>query len=713
MADDPIQLTFQDDIAILTMDAPGESVNTLGPVLIDQMEQILDELSSRNEIIGAVIDSAKKDFIVGFDIKELQRFNGDADGLRKLVKRGHALMDRFDALGIPFVAAINGNCLGGGLEVALACHGRVASNNKRTKLGLPEVQLGVYPGGGGTQRLPRLVDLQVALDMVLTAKNLNARKAKKVGLVDEVVHAGILTQTAMELVRKLAKSPKKDSFGIGDVLSDPQAQAMKLVAATPARSIIFNKAKEMVIEKSGGHYPAPLKALEVMEYGLAKGLKKGLEAEAEGFVDMVQTDVAQNLIGIFFMKQEADKDPVVSAKTKPANVEKIGVLGAGLMGAGITQVLASKEYNVRLKDRDAKGLGWGINYCHDLFDKRVSRKRMSVADADIAMGRIVGTTTYDGFSQCELVIEAVFEDLPLKRKLLRELEENAHDDMIFASNTSTIPIAEIAAESKNPKNVIGMHFFSPVHKMPLLEIIKTKKTSAKAIATALKVGRAMGKTCIVVNDGPGFFTSRVVGAYINEAGWVLQEGGSIDGIDNAMQNWGFPVGPMKLVDEVGLDVALKAAGVLSQAFSDRWEQPTSLISIADDGRKGRKNKKGLYTYGKERSVVDESVYELIGGKNRKDLAPELIQDRIWLAMLNECAYCVQEGIVERPRDIDIGVIFGLGFPPFRGGILHEADHVGLQKVVDRLNGLADQFGERLRPAQVLIDMANKNETFFK
>ncbi len=710
-----VSVNIDDGIAYLCVDIQGESVNTLSPAMSERMDEILTGLKREKNLEGAVVYSGKKDFIVGFDIKELKRFTTDPAGLKDLVKQGHALMARFEDLGIPFVAAIQGNCLGGGLEVALACTARVASESPKTKLGLPEVMLGVIPGAGGTQRLAKTVDLQVALDMILTGKQLNARKALKVGLVDDVVHPEILVKTAADLARKLHREKKKDGgIDFKEVLADPTAGAMKLMAATPARSIIFNKAREAVMKQTKGHYPAPLKALQVIEAGLAHGFDAGIAAESEAFVELVQTDVAKNLINLFFMKTEIDKDPIVAKSVKPTEVERLGVLGAGLMGAGIVQVAAFKGYNVRLKDRDAKGLGWGLNYCHELFQKQVKRRSLREPEADIAMGRISGTTNYDGFERCELVVEAVFEDLDLKRQILADIEALGNSELIFASNTSTIPIGEIAKNAKHPENVIGMHFFSPVHKMPLLEIIKTDKTSDRAIATTLKVGRDMGKTCIVVSDGPGFFTSRVIGSYINEAGWILQEGSSVEAIDKTMEKFGFPIGPLKLTDEVGIDVGVKAAKVLGEAFKHRLDQPTSLLVVADEGRKGRKNGKGFYLYGGEKKGVDLSVYDKLPmGRDRKDLDSVLIRDRIWLAMLNECAFCLEEGIASSPRDIDIGVIFGLGFPPFRGGICRYADEVGIPKIVATLDRLSDTYGKRLAPAQILVDMAKNNKKFYK
>lgn len=713
--DQMVSLRVEDGIAYICIDVANESVNTLSPAMSTRMDQILEELRREPNLLGAVIHSAKKDFIVGFDIKELKRYTQNPEGLDALVSQGHALMGKFESLGVPFVSAIHGNCLGGGLEVALACDARIASDSPKTKLGLPEVMLGVIPGAGGTQRLPRIVDLQVALDMILTGKQLNARKAKKVGLVDEVVHPSILLDVAAQKVRELSQEHKEreKALDFRSVVRDPTGAAMKLVASTPARTLVFSKAREQVLKKTGGHYPAPLKALEVIEVGLADGFEAGLKAESKAFVELLKTEVAQNLINLFFMKNEIDKDPVVPAKVEATKVERLGVLGAGLMGAGIVQLAAYRGYNVRLKDRDHDGLGWGLNYTNGLFQKQVKRKSLSHAEADICMGRISGTTTYDGFERCELIVEAVFEDLDLKQAILKDIESLGNAETIFASNTSTIPISKIAEQAQRPENVIGMHFFSPVHKMPLLEIIRTPKTSDRAIATTLKVGRDMGKTCIVVGDGPGFFTSRVIGSYINEAGWILQEGASVEAIDRTMEKFGFPVGPLKLMDEVGIDVGQKAAKVLGEAFKHRLDQPTALQAIADEGRKGRKNGKGFYLYAEDSKGVDTSVYDkLPGGKKRVDPETEEIRDRIWLAMLNECAYCLEESIASSPRDIDIGVIFGLGFPPFRGGICRYADTVGIRNVVERLNRLADKHGRRLRPAQILVDMAEKQQSFY-
>ena len=724
--DPRVQLRVEDGIAYLCVDVLEDKVNTLSTPMVERFEAILAQLRQGSPLEGVVLHSGKPDgFIAGFDIKELRERRGDPGRLAQLVQRGHALMSALEALDAPVVAAIHGPCLGGGLEVALACAGRVATDDPKTRLGLPEVMLGVIPGGGGTQRLTRLIDPQAALDMILSGGQKTARQALKLGLVDELVHPGVLLKTAAARARALRATRQAQDSGragralhelqdtLHEALRSPLPQALRLVSKTPARRLLFEKARQQVMDKTKGHYPAPLKALEVMELGLAQGFEAGLRAEAAAFVELVQTPQAGHLMGLFMMQSELSKDPVVSAQVRPKPVRRLGVLGAGLMGAGIAQLAASRGYVVRLKDHDLQGLGRGLSTCRGLFDKQVKRRKLSAAEADVAMGRINAGLELEALAGVELVIEAIPEDLALKQALLRSLEAISREDQIVASNTSTLPIAQIAAYSARPERVLGMHFFSPVHKMPLLEIIRAPQTCDEAIATALAVGRALGKTCIVVADGPGFFTSRVIGAYINEAGWILQEGGRIEDIDQAMERFGFPVGPLKLVDEVGIDVGVKAGEVLKRAFEQRWDAPSGLEVIVQDGRKGRKNGRGFYGYGDQSRGPDVSVYDLLpGGQDRRTFPEHEIASRCWLAMLNECAWCLHEGIVQTPRDIDLGVIFGLGFPPHRGGALRHADALGLERVVQDMERLADRYGERLRPAPNLAQLARQRATFY-
>jgi 3-hydroxyacyl-CoA dehydrogenase/enoyl-CoA hydratase/3-hydroxybutyryl-CoA epimerase len=708
-----------DGIALIEIDVPGRAVNTLSTRMTERFESFLDRIEDDDGIRGVVIRSAKPDtFVAGFDIEELKGHRQRPGALRDLVDKGHRLTARLEDVSVPIVAAIDGDCLGGGLELAMACTARVAADTPETEFGLPEIKLGVIPGMGGTQRLPRLVDPQLALEMILTGRTIDADRAAEEGLVDDVAHPGILVDVAVEWIDRIEsrgtpdRQPEEPLEALRNFWRDPSGEAMKWAARSPARRLVFDQARQRARKTAGSHYPAPPRAIDVIETGFRDGFEAGLEAEADAFVELIQTDVAGHLMEVFFAQRQAGSDAVAD-DVSSYPVDKIGVLGAGLMGAGIAQSAAYNGYAVRLKDKDLEGLGWGLDYSARLFDKLVDRGKLTEPMADVAFGRIGGTTDWSGFNNCDLVIEAVYEDLELKRQMLGEVESRSDDTTIFASNTSTIPIEEIAAQSERPEQVLGMHFFSPVHKMPLLEIIRTEATDERALATALEVGNRLGKTCIVVKDGPGFFTSRVIGAYINEAGWLLQEGGRVEAIDQAMRDFGFSVGPLKLIDEVGFDVATKAGRTIKEAFPERWNAPEVLEELADEGRLGKKNDWGFYDY--EHGApdeVDESVYDVLsGGLDRRSIDPELIQDRCWMAMLNECVRCLEEGIVEEPRDIDVGVIFGLGFPPFRGGILRYADARGLQGIVETMDRLADEFGDRLRPAELLREKASEGGSF--
>lgn len=702
----PGSLTFDDQgIAWLVLDDPAKKVNTLSTRLFQWFEERLDEIEQRRPK-GLVIVSGKPDgFVAGADLEELLAVT-DSEGVIALLQRGHDAMERLAGLPFTTVAAIHGACLGGGLELALACRFRVATEHRKTKLGLPEVQLGLIPGLGGTQRLPRLVGVPAALDLILTGKQLDARRARKIGLVDDVCDPADLARAAERWVR--TKSEKRAATG------GITRRATDLVAKTPvAEKLIFNKARAGVLAKTGGHYPAPLVAIEVVRDGLKLPLRRALDVETGAFSELVVSETAKNLISIFFLKTAVEARAARLAK-KGRPVPRVGVLGAGFMGAGIGQVLSYKGVPVVLKDKDLPGVARGLAFVQKELRGLVKRRRLTEAESKLVMGRVHGTTDYAALKRIDLVIEAVFEDVAVKHKVIREVEAVAPDNLIFASNTSTIPIATLAQASRRPENFVGMHFFSPVAKMPLLEVIRHPGTSDKAVATVVDVGRTMGKTVIVVNDGPGFFTSRVLGTMLNEAAWMLTEGTSIERIDGAMTRWGWPVGPFALLDEVGLDVAKHAGEVVRAALGARLDPPAVFQRMIDDKRLGRKSKRGFYLYEEDKKdggkTVDPKVYKLIGWQERP-VGDEEIVDRCWLQMLNETARCMEEGIITDPADVDLGVIFGFGFPPFRGGILREADRRGLAWVVERLEGFAAQHGERLEPAELLREMARGGKTF--
>ncbi len=700
----PGRVVIEDGVAWLHLDDPLKNVNTLSTRHTAWFEEQVGALASQ-DIRGLVILSDKPGyFVVGADIEELGSFT-DRREVVEFIRRGHRLVSGFARLPFPVVAAIDGACLGGGLELALACDRRVASNAKHTKLGLPEVQLGLIPGLGGTQRLPRLIGVPEALDLILTGKQIPAKKAGKLGLVDAVCHPLALREAALRLLDKgkTRKAASRRKRGLARAAGD-------LLARTPgAKRLVYDKARDTVRKKTGGHYPAPFKAIEVVREGATVDLDDALELETQAFADLVVTDVAKGLISIFFTKND------VEARAKALgegarSLDQIGVLGAGFMGAGVAQVLAHKGYAVVLKDKDHDGLARGLKQCNDLFGGLVRRRRMRPVEQKIAMSRLLPSVDYASFGRVPLVIEAVFEDLAIKHQVIQETEAHGPDDLIFASNTSTIPIASLAEASKRPENVIGMHFFSPVHKMPLLEIIRHPGTSDETLATTVEVGRRMGKTIIVVNDGPGFFTTRVLGPMVNEALWCLDQGASIDQIDRAMTAWGWPVGPMALLDEVGLDIASHVGKVMEEHAGERAQASPVFARMIESGRLGRKSKRGFYDYRKKPKRVAEDVYDLIDW-DESEVADQEIVERCWMQMLNETARCIEDGVIENPNDIDIGVIFGFGFPPFRGGILREADRLGVDFVVGRLEAYAEQYGPRLAPAELLRDMARKGKRF--
>jgi 3-hydroxyacyl-CoA dehydrogenase/enoyl-CoA hydratase/3-hydroxybutyryl-CoA epimerase len=721
----------ESEIAIITFDMEGEPVNTIAPNISQEFESMMTRAVSDATAKAIVFISGKKDtFIVGAKIDFLQTIKSAAEA-SSLSRQGQAGFDRLDALEKPVVAAIHGACLGGGLEWALACDYRVATDSPKTSIGLPEVQLGLIPGAGGTQRLPALIGAQAALDLILTGKSLKAKKALKLGVIDEVVPAPILRQVAIARAQELAAGTlvlerrrglapaiaKSRSFPeILKGLTNKEAWAEFALEDNPlGRKVLFDQAKKQLLKKTRGKYPAPERALEVVRVGLEKGMKAGLEAEAAAFGELVMSDVSKRLVEIFFATTAMKKDNgVTDPKVKPREVQKIGLLGGGLMGAGIAYVSSALQgVSVRIKDKDDAGAGRALAHVRGLYDERVKRRSLTWREADKQMALVTATTDYSGFRHVDLVIEAVFEDLALKHQMVKDIESVCGPETIFASNTSSIPITDIARVSKHPQTVIGMHYFSPVNKMPLLEIITHKGTSDLVTATCVEVGKKQGKTVIVVNDGVGFYTSRILAPYLNEAAFLLSEGAVIAELDRALVDFGFPVGPITLLDEVGIDVAAKVSKIMHHAFGERMLAPDTTDALVKDGRLGRKAQKGFYLYehGKK-TEVDTSIYELTPqGKDRKRFDRYEMAERCALQMVNEAIRCLGEGILRSPRDGDIGAIFGLGFPPFLGGPFRYTDAQGHGKILERTEHYQERLGRRFTPAPMLLESVKTGRKF--
>uniref|UniRef100_UPI00241D5237 fatty acid oxidation complex subunit alpha FadJ n=2 Tax=Idiomarinaceae TaxID=267893 RepID=UPI00241D5237 len=617
-----------DGVAVVTIDVPGESMNTLKDSFAEEVGSLMNRLESDDSVKGVVFISGKPgSFIAGADINMIDGCENAVDA-ESLARKGQAMFDRIEQLNVPVVAAINGACLGGGLELAMACHVRICTDNSKTALGLPEVKLGLLPGSGGTQRLPELVGVQQGLTMILTGKELRAKQAKKAGLVAEVVPQSILLDVAVEhALKRKPKSTKPPLKGMSKVLE----------ATRFGRDIIFKKAGEQAQKKAHGNYPAIDKIIQTVREGVERGREAGLDKEARSFGELAMTPESYQLRQIFFatteMKKETGADGV-----EPDPVKRVGVLGGGLMGGGIAYVTAAKAaIPARIKDISEDGISNALHYSYERLNKKVKRRHMRRAELEKTMLMLSGSLDYSGFERTDVVIEAVFEDLNLKQKMVADVEEHAAESTIFATNTSSLPITQIAATAKRPEQVIGLHYFSPVDKMPLAEIITHSGTSDKTIATTVSLAKKQGKTPIVVKDGAGFYVNRILAPYMNEAARLLLAGEPIEHLDKTLVKFGFPVGPITLLDEVGIDVAAKVAPVLVKELGDRFEAPDAFDKLIDDDRKGKKNQKGFYQYGKgvKGKPVDTSVYSLLDIDPKQSKSADEIIDICLLPMLNE------------------------------------------------------------------------------
>lgn len=690
-------------VGIITIDVPGEKVNTLKAEFAQQICAILQKAQQYPNLKGLVLVSGKSDsFIAGADITMISGCKTAAEA-SELAQKGQTVMSQIASFSVPVVAAIHGACLGGGLELALACHSRVCSLDDKTQLGLPEVQLGLLPGSGGTQRLPRLIGTPKALDLMLTGRSIRAKQALRMGLVDDAVPYSILLKTALERVAKGRKS------------RPPLPWQARLAGGPLGKSLLFYFVRKQTRAKTHGNYPATEKIIDVVKTGLDQGSGNGYQAEAKAFGELVMTPQSAALRGLFFASTALKKEK--GADAEPLPVHRVGILGGGLMGGGIANVTATRTgLPVRIKDINHEGIRHALKYSWDLLEKKVRSRRLTRNEQQRQMMLISGTTDYSGFSQIDIVVEAVFEDLALKQAMVAEIEKNAAPRTIFASNTSSLPIHQIAEKATRPELVIGLHYFSPVDKMPLVEVIPHAGTSAQTISTTVSLAKKQGKTAIVVGDSAGFYVNRILAPYINEAARCLLAGEPVDHIDNALVNFGFPVGPVQLLDEVGIDVGTKIGPILVEAFGERFAAPSGFDAVLQDDRKGRKNGKGFYLYGQKgrgakKKQVDPSVYRLLNVTPKAQQSGEEIAQRCVMLMLNEAVRCLDENVIRSARDGDLGAVFGIGFPPFRGGPFRYIDTLGAASVVKTLEQLAQRYGEHFTPCDGLRQRAEQGGRF--
>ncbi len=720
-------INARNNIGYVYFDLLGEKVNKFNREVMSEFKELIDTLKTRTDLDAVILFSKKPgNFIAGADIQLIQSAK-NAEEATELARAGQDLLNQWEDLPMATVVAINGTCMGGGCELSLASAAIVMSNDPAARIGLPETLLGIIPGMGGCVRMPWKVGIAQAFDLILSGKTLTGEKAYKAGLADACIQKENFEESVFTWVNSnLSKLKKRERIAKEPKLGGMGGVVGAMLENNPiGRSVVFKKAREGVLSKTKGKYPAPMEAIRVIEeigtgyQANFRGKKRDqvLLVEAKGFGQMAATDVSKACIQLFFLTEGIKKaNGLTDGKT--AETKKIAsgaVLGAGVMGGGIAHLLADKGVSVIMKDIGLPGLEIGIQSALALFKKSLKRKSITHRQFEQKLNRIAPTTTYDGFKGSEVVIEAVIEKMELKQAVLKELENFVQDDCVIATNTSSLSVTKMQSVMAKPERFAGMHFFNPVHRMPLVEVIRGEKSSDLAVSQIFQFSKQIGKTPIVVKDSPGFLVNRLLMPYLTEAAVMVSEGVRIEEMDPAMLEFGMPMGPIELIDEVGLDVGDKVGHILHDAFGERMSTPNTFSKLLEQKRLGKKTGAGFYLYsGKDKKdkQLDPNIYQILGVNPEKNkITAEEIVDRCVFSMVNEAARCLEEKVVETPQDVDLGMIMGTGFPPFRGGLLRFADAYGVAKIVTRLEELSKKYGMRFTPSEALKKVAARGKFY--
>jgi 3-hydroxyacyl-CoA dehydrogenase / enoyl-CoA hydratase / 3-hydroxybutyryl-CoA epimerase len=708
-----------DGVCVLTFDRPDSAANVFDRATLAELDAQLAFIENQPDVQGVVLASAKPSiFIAGADLHALGKFPSTPGtvppDLPALIELGQRVFNRLAALSVPTVAAIHGACVGGGFELALACDYRVASPDKATKIGLPETQLGILPAWGGSTRLPRLIGLPLALDVILGGKTLPAKVALKRGMVDELAPKQQLVDLAVQRILGGSATPRRTAHALTN-----NALSAAVIAA---------RARSQVWQRTRGHYPAVLKALDVAVSGLRKSVSGSLALEREAVLELAQSEAARNLIRVFFLQERAKKlgtgqasSLALHSSEKHGKASETGwkpvlratVIGAGVMGAGIAQWLTSRGVQVTMTDIDTDAVARGVAKVAELYRAGAKRRVFTPVEMRQGMDRLTPFTGEPPLRHMDLVIEAAVERMDLKKRIFQGLAARSSPDTILATNTSALSVAGLADATPCPERVIGIHFFNPVHKMQLVEVVRGPRTSPDVVARAVRFVQQTGRLPVLVNDSPGFVVNRILMPYLLEAGHLFEHGARIEDIDAAMLDFGMPMGPLRLVDEVGVDVAAHVARTLVEQFSPRLRMPMILEKMLQAGQLGRKADHGFYLHNTKRPVPHTELAMFRVAEDSAGLDRNVLQEGMVMLMVNEAARCLEEGVVGTPADVDFAMIMGTGFAPFRGGPLRHADALGVQHVVERMNRLAATSGERFHPCALLEQMAEEGRRFYE